>query len=326
MKYVISTLLCLAIISPQFALARHSSRVDTSDLGKDIVEEIPAPVLFGIDIKTLVPDFGEPRGGGTRTHVGQDMLAPKGTPIVSPTEAVVTSKGTGPSAGKYVYTANPGGESFRYMHLDSIADIDVGDELSVGDLIGTVGDTGNAPDGVYHLHFEIKDKSGDFVDPYTRLKDEFTVKEKMSFLRDILRKVDEDEDDYAEFLVTEFPTEFKAAFDKKYSLPDEIEDAMKDSVFFEQGEALHDIKKLLAVVPQILVEPMYFGEQGPKVQLLQLYVMFYSQGSARDALFASGATGYYGPVTQSAIREYQENMNLEGTGQYNVQTRVQMSK
>lgn len=326
MRFFVSALLCFAILSPQFAFARHNTKADASKLDKDIVEEIPAPVLFGVDIKTLVPDFGEPRGGGTRTHEGQDMLAPKGTPIVSPTEAVVRSIGTGPSAGKYVYTLNPGGESFRYMHLDSIADIDVGDELAVGDLIGTVGDTGNAPDGVYHLHFEIKDENGDFIDPYTRLKDAFTVKEKMSFLRDILRKVDEDEDDYAEFLVTEFPAEFKVALDKKYSLPDAIEDAMEESVFFEQGEALNGIKKLLAVVPQILVEPMYFGEQGPKVQLLQLYMMFYSQGPARDALFAAGATGYYGPVTQSAIREYQGSMNLDETGQYNVQTRIEMSK
>ena len=107
------------------------------------------------------------------------MRAPQGTPVVSPTEAVVTGVGVGASSGKYVYTANPGGESFRYMHLDTMADIERGDKLSVGDFIGTVGDTGNAPDGVYHLHFEVKNLKNEAIDPNERLGGApFTIKNK----------------------------------------------------------------------------------------------------------------------------------------------------
>ena len=49
-------------------------------------------------------------------------------------------------------TANPGGEQFVYMHLSGIT-VEEGDSLSVGDVIGYVGDTGNAV-GTNHLHFE----------------------------------------------------------------------------------------------------------------------------------------------------------------------------
>ncbi|MEZ4200795.1 MAG: M23 family metallopeptidase [Candidatus Paceibacterota bacterium] len=109
-----------------------------------------------------------------------------GTPIVSPTEAIVVRTGTGPSAGRYVYTANPGGETC-YMHLDSIADIDRGDVLKPGDLVGTV-DTGNAPDGVYHLHFEIRDDDNAHLIRMNESLIPFTLKEKASFLEDILKK------------------------------------------------------------------------------------------------------------------------------------------
>jgi murein DD-endopeptidase MepM/ murein hydrolase activator NlpD len=65
--------------------------------------------------------FGDARGGGTRTHEGLDIMAPGGTPVVSPTDAVVLATGDGPDSGLFVRTANPGGEQFVYMHLREIA-------------------------------------------------------------------------------------------------------------------------------------------------------------------------------------------------------------
>src|SRR5690606_7271821 len=123
------------------------------------------------------PDFGDPRDGGDREHEGQDILAPRGTPILSPTEAVVLRIGNGSSSGKNVYTANPGGETFVYMHLDEIAsDLEEGDRLDTGDLIGYVGNTGNASGGPAHLHFEIRE-GREAKDPYPRLLASFTVEE-----------------------------------------------------------------------------------------------------------------------------------------------------
>lgn len=90
-------------------------------LDSEPVQDLPIPVLLGVAVSDLYPNFGDPRDGGTRTHEGEDIMAPKDDYIVSPTDAVVTSVGTGESAGNYVYTANPGSETFAYMHLDKFA-------------------------------------------------------------------------------------------------------------------------------------------------------------------------------------------------------------
>jgi len=317
-------ILLLALSVTQPADAAHPFSVDRDDLDDDAVETFPIPILFGVEHDDLVPDFGDSRGGGTRLHEGQDMRAPLGTPIVSPTEAIVLSSGTGPSAGKFVYTANPGGETFRYMHLDTIADLKRGDELDVGDLIGTVGDTGNAPEGVYHLHFEVRDEKNRATDPYERLdEDSFPVKEKMSFLRDIMREVD-DEDEYAEFLVESFPEDFLTASEKKYRLPGEIEDALEDSGINDKAELLAKLDTLIRSIPSIVPAGLGNGDNGVGVSLLQTYLIYVSSGPAHDTLAAAGATGYYGRITTAAVTEYQEQNRILETGRYDAKTKANM--
>ncbi|MBC7836202.1 peptidoglycan DD-metalloendopeptidase family protein [Acetobacteraceae bacterium] len=161
----------------QWRRGNSATQKKVDQLDDDAVESIPVPV-FGIAHRNITSDFGDPRDGGAREHEGQDILAPKGTPVVSPTEAVVLRVGSGSNSGNNVYTANPGDETFVYMHLDSIAKgLSAGDELKKGDLIGYVGNTGNASGGPTHLHFEIR-LSGKATDPYPRLTDEFTQEER----------------------------------------------------------------------------------------------------------------------------------------------------
>ena len=172
---------------------RYSSSVRraVNKLDDDEVDEMPVPVL-GVHYDRIYPDFGDPRDGGAREHEGQDILAPSGTPIVSPTDAVVTRTGKGSSAGVYVYTANPGGENFRYMHLDRIADgVKAGKVLKPGDLIGFVGNTGNAAGGPHHLHFEIRDGRR-AEDPYPRLTGSFTNAELIRSLTAIVKVLQEE--------------------------------------------------------------------------------------------------------------------------------------
>lgn len=162
------------ILTPLVVEASHRSfgysskiRQAIEKLDEDIVENLPIPVL-GVMLSQLTKNFGDPRDGGERTHQGLDILAPKETPVVSPTDAVVTRVGEGGSSGLYVRTANPGGETFVYMHLSDFADdLEAGDILEPGDLIGYVGNTGNAAGGPTHLHFEIR--KGAALDPYPRL-------------------------------------------------------------------------------------------------------------------------------------------------------------
>jgi peptidoglycan LD-endopeptidase LytH len=318
----------LVFVNPAAAQSRdyrgsYSSRsVNVSSLDDDAVERFSVPVLFRVTAASLRSDFGEPRGDGTRSHEGQDMLAPKGTPIVSPTAAVVTATGDGESSGKYVYTAAPGGETFRYMHLDSIASIKRGDKLKVGDLIGTVGDTGNAPDGVYHLHFEVRDDKNKATDPFPRLGADFTLKQKISFLDGILDE--SKDDDYAEFLVKNFTKEIAEGARLGYDLPSEIEAELKKTGLGAAIDIQAALAKIILTIPSVLTTDIKTGDSGAKVSLLQLYIMYNSTGPARDKLALSGATGYFGPVTAAALSEYQTANKLTATGIYDAATRKVM--
>lgn len=322
MRYSLVVVCLLIVLAPAFADARHGgSSIDRSSLDSDIVESISIPVLFGITYEDINPDFADPRDGGDRSHEGEDLMSIKGAPIVSPTEAIVTKIGEGSSAGNYVYTANPGGETFRYMHLDEIADIKVGDKLSVGDLIGTVGDTGNAGEGVYHLHFEMRDEDNQAQDPYPRLNDTFTLKEKMSFLTDILQKVD-DEDEYATFLVETYQSEFKEAVNAGYSLPKEIQAALKEAGVFSTVTLQKQLDDLIASLPKVLSTELRTGDQEGRVTLLQLYLIYTLENSAaKNALIAAGPTGYYGSITSAAVMQLQVENKVALTGVYDTATR-----
>lgn len=167
---------------------RYSSSIQKAinKLDKDPVDDLPIPVLF-ILRASITPNFGDPRDGGTRTHMGEDILAPLNSFVVSPTDAVVTRIGTQSSEGNFVNVAAPGGETFIFMHLDHFADIDEGDVLKAGDIIGYVGNTGNAAGGPTHLHFEIHDKSRKAVDPYPRLTGVWSTEDLISSLTSIVK-------------------------------------------------------------------------------------------------------------------------------------------
>ncbi|HXK39632.1 MAG TPA: peptidoglycan DD-metalloendopeptidase family protein [Candidatus Paceibacterota bacterium] len=267
-----------------------SLRRKIADLDDDEVEELPIPVLFGVTLRALYPNFGDPRDGGTREHEGFDILAPEGAPVVSPTEAVVTRIGSGASTGKYVRTANPGGETFVYMHLSGFADIEEGDVLEEGDLIGLVGDTGNASGGPPHLHFEIRDGRR-AIDPYPRITEEFSLTEKIEFLERALGDVD-DEDEFVELMVSAYQGELWQAKAAGIELPDDIED---------------ELKPLPVVTPIGATAPgdLTLGSQGVAVSTLQGFLIAKDTGPAARALAGAGATGYFGPITQRALIEYQ---------------------
>lgn len=103
--------------------------------------------------------WGDPRSGGRR-HEGVDMEAAQGTPVVAVRSGAAEFKRSG-LGGNAVWLVTPAGERFYYAHLDSWE----GDsrEVVAGDIIGYVGQTGNARGD--HLHFEVR--PGDrAVNPY----------------------------------------------------------------------------------------------------------------------------------------------------------------
>ncbi|MEK7855781.1 MAG: M23 family metallopeptidase, partial [Acidobacteriota bacterium] len=164
-------------------LFRISDRVKDEVLALDgtVIRELPIPILFDVLPEDLEDSWGVSRPGG-RIHEGIDILSERGAIVVSPTDAVVTDRGFDPSGGNYCITANPGGEQFYYAHLDSIRDtVEPGAHLKVGDIIGSVGNTGNAEDRAPHLHFGIYYR-GSAVYPNPRLTHAFSLQQKADIL------------------------------------------------------------------------------------------------------------------------------------------------
>lgn len=326
---LVASFIIISSIVPSLAFASHDGDRQSSyssqinDLDDDEVEEFGIPVLFGVELKNIVSDFGDSRGGGTRSHEGQDIIARLGTPIVSPTEAVVTSTGYGDSAGNFVYTANPGGERFRYMHLDEIANIKAGDVLKVGDFIGTVGDTGNAMGVTAHLHFEVR--KSEAIDPHPRIATEYTLKEKMAYVTRMFRDLD-DEEEMAEFLVATYPTDFSNALNAGLTLPAEIKTALKQEGIVDVSSLLRQLEEIIASIPKFVTSSLAVGDTGTEVGLLQFYLGHQKTGEAAAKLTLSGSTGYFGPVTEAALIEYQAEADVPETGVYDAATRAAMLK
>lgn len=177
-----------AVVPESISEWRHSSTTvgqKIARLGKKTTMFLPMPV-FGIGPGHIEPNFGAYRLVG-RTHEGQDIPAPAGSTVVSPTEAVVLQTGVAAREGIYVVTANPGNETFVYMHLDRAAPgVTAGAELGQGGLVGYVGTSGNAAGGPPMLHFEIRDKDGVPTDPYPRLAGRLVVKKMLIYLPALL--------------------------------------------------------------------------------------------------------------------------------------------
>jgi septal ring factor EnvC (AmiA/AmiB activator) len=112
--------------------------------------------------------FGDPRSGG-RTHEGVDMMAAHMTPVVAIYSGTISFT-SGSLSGNAIWLNSNAGDSYFYAHLDSFADVNSGQKVTEGQVIGFVGDTGNAPPGVYHLHFEFHPGGGAAVNPYPLVK------------------------------------------------------------------------------------------------------------------------------------------------------------
>ena len=108
--------------------------------------------------------FGSPRGGG-RTHRGNDLFAPDGTPLVAVTDGSVWFQGD-PQGGNAAYVNGNDGNTYYYAHLRDY--VGGARPVKAGELIGHVGTTGDASDAPPQLHFEIRPggPNGRAIDPY----------------------------------------------------------------------------------------------------------------------------------------------------------------
>ncbi len=122
--------------------------------------------------KHLTDTWGASRSSG-RTHEGIDILAPRGTKVFSATEGLVADLRNNNLGGKVVWIMGPAGTWHYYAHLDDHKrGLSVGDYVKKGDLIGYVGNTGNARHTAPHLHYGLylQGKGRGAVNPYPYLR------------------------------------------------------------------------------------------------------------------------------------------------------------
>lgn len=115
-------------------------------------------------------DYGAARGSGS--HQGNDIMADRGTPLVAVDDGVIakmsrTETGLG---GIYVWLKRADGVQYYYAHMESIAEgLENGSRITVGQVVGTVGNTGDARGAPPHLHFEIRHEWTP-INPYPHLQ------------------------------------------------------------------------------------------------------------------------------------------------------------
>ena len=146
------------------------------------------PITFPVSgAASFEDDFADPRANGTRTHLGIDIIAAKMTPVVAATAGTVTYV-VSPQAswGYSVSIRDAEGYQYRYLHLNNdtpgtddgkggeanayAPGIRRGTKVAAGDILGWVGDSGNAEATVSHLHFEIRDPGRTPIGPYESLR------------------------------------------------------------------------------------------------------------------------------------------------------------
>jgi Peptidase family M23 len=135
---------------------------------------------------TYTDDFGQPRPGGV--HQGNDLLAAKKTPVVAAEPGKVKFWTTSASAGCMLYLYGASGTTYLYIHLNNdltmrndnrgscvpgvayAPGLKDGAKVMAGQMLGYVGDSGDA-NGIHpHLHFEVHPGGGAAVSPYPYLQ------------------------------------------------------------------------------------------------------------------------------------------------------------
>ena len=119
------------------------------------------------DVAAVMSYFGDPRDNGRRQHEGVDIFAPRGTPVIAVANGLAMPR-TSRLGGKTVWLRSTNA-SYYYAHLDRVA-VSAFARVKTGDLLGYIGNTGNARSTAPHLHFGIYRRSAGAVDPLPLLR------------------------------------------------------------------------------------------------------------------------------------------------------------
>lgn len=241
-------------------------------------------ITFPVDGKySFRDDFAEPRGGGTREHLGIDIIADKMTPVVAAVDGTITYIAIPQASWGYSITIRDSeGYTYRYLHLNNdtpgtddgqggeanayASDLRRRSEVTKGQLIGWVGDSGNAEATVSHLHFEIRGPDRVNLNPYQTL---ITASENGGSNQSTV----------------------------------EVEHASEGGIENEEQSVATYILELSQ------------GQRGEAVRVLQ-------EKLSELGYFSGGATGYFGPVTKAAVVAFQKANGIDPIGIVGPKTRA----
>ncbi|MGD9346852.1 MAG: M23 family metallopeptidase, partial [Candidatus Aminicenantes bacterium] len=128
------------------------------------VASLEFPVA-GYDSRAIGSGFGAPRDGGRRRHHGVDIFAPRHTAVVAASRAYVVFVGDDPTGGRVIWLKDTKRSlHIYYAHLQEY-NIKRYSWVEPGQVIGTVGNTGNARTTPPHLHFGTYEMGYGPIDP-----------------------------------------------------------------------------------------------------------------------------------------------------------------
>jgi hypothetical protein len=167
----------LVILAAALLAGPAAASLQSDTARKPIVFPVVGPYRY-------TNDFGDPRAQGS--HEGNDILAPKKSPVVAVEDGKIKFWTTSARAGCMLYLYGASGTTYLYIHLNN--DVTMandnrgkcvaggsywpglkdGAKVVAGQAIGLVGDSGDA-DGTPHLHFEVHPHDGGAVNPFPYL-------------------------------------------------------------------------------------------------------------------------------------------------------------
>lgn len=122
----------------------------------------------------FIDSWGYPRMMGTPSahwHQGTDIFAPYGAPAIASENGVIDRLGQASLGGNKLWVKGESGTSYYYAHLSAFAEgLANGQHVRAGQVVGYVGDTGNAKGTSPHLHFEIHPAGSSVVNGYPLLR------------------------------------------------------------------------------------------------------------------------------------------------------------
>jgi murein DD-endopeptidase MepM/ murein hydrolase activator NlpD len=129
------------------------------------------PVAAPVD---FIDSWGYPRMAGTgyaHWHQGTDIMGPYGAPLIAAENGTIAKLGDASLGGKKLWVKGDGGTSYYYAHLSAfVPGMANGDRVCAGQVVGYLGDSGNAQGTPPHLHFEIHPDGGAATNPYPILQ------------------------------------------------------------------------------------------------------------------------------------------------------------